>query len=79
MHGQPNIKTYMYILHERCILLKMHNIRHHMRMNGRNGADDVVTRLPTGQFGVESRKRRGFYSTPKYSDRLWGSSSLFNG
>jgi hypothetical protein len=31
-----------------------------MRKNGRNGVDDVVTRLLTGQFGVESQKRRAF-------------------
>ena len=31
-----------------------------MRMNGRNGVDDVVTRLPTGQFEVESGRCGGF-------------------
>lgn len=31
-----------------------------MRMNGRKGADDVVTRILTGNFEVESRKTWGF-------------------
>lgn len=39
----------------------MYKIHHRMRMNGRNGTDGVVTRLPTEQFEVEFRKRWGVF------------------